>query len=97
MRAVLLLKRPNIVTLASQLAEEPGLATPSEAGADTLNASLPPRFFELEAQLRREAAGLAEAARRGRTSDTALAERFGRLTTTCVSCHQTYQQPGQGR
>ena len=92
LRAVLLLKRPQVVALASQLAEEPSLAHPEEAGPDTLNAVLPPRFFQLDAQLRREAAELAEAARAGTGSDAALAERFGRLTRTCVSCHQTYQQ-----
>lgn len=94
LRAVLLLQRPRVVELASQLAAEPSLAHAPADGADTLNAALPPRYFELEDALHREAAALAEAAGAG-DDDAALAAHFGRLTQVCVSCHQVYQRSGR--
>ena len=93
LRAVLLLQRPRIAELASQLADEPSLARPGD-GSDTLNAALPPHFFQLEAQLHEQAGALAEAAR-GSADEAALAQRFGQLMETCVHCHQAYQQPAE--
>lgn len=90
LRAVLSLRRPRIVELALQVADEPALAR-TWHDSDALNAALPARFFELEATMHQQARALAEAARQGR-DDTALAQRFGRLTETCVSCHQAYQR-----
>ncbi len=95
LRAVLLLQRPRVAELASQLADEPSLARPGD-GSDTLNAALPPHFFQLEAQLHEQAGELAEAAQ-GRADEAVLAQRFGQLMETCVRCHQAYQRPAEAQ
>jgi hypothetical protein len=89
--AVVLLDRPGAERLARSIAASPRLARPSER-PDELNSLLPPRFFELQDQLRRRADDLAAAARSG--DDAAMAKAYGALSETCVACHATYLNPG---
>jgi len=86
--AVLMLNRPLVETLASDIAATPKLANLGGADGALLNATLPPRFFALQDQLGSQAKRLAEAART--RSDPAMAAAFGELTATCVKCHSVY-------
>jgi cytochrome c556 len=59
---------------------------PEEAAL--LNTELPARFFDLQDDLRAAAGQLADEATGG--DDQKMAAAFGRLTSTCVSCHSVY-------
>ncbi|MBE2248727.1 MAG: cytochrome c [Myxococcus sp.] len=91
MSGVVLLRRDVVRTLAQELAKEPRITRPLPDSRDELNAALPERFFVLQDELRERAKGLDEAAKNG--NDAALAESFGRLTQTCVSCHSAFLAP----
>ncbi|MBZ4415367.1 cytochrome c [Myxococcus sp. RHSTA-1-4] len=74
--------------LAARIVNEPRIARPVPGGEDELNALLPERFFALQDEARNRAQAVQEAAQK--RDDAALAESFGRLTETCVSCHSVY-------
>ncbi|MCA9539045.1 MAG: cytochrome c [Myxococcales bacterium] len=81
--------RPAVARIARQVAEEPRLARPlGEAADDTLNATVPPAFFEFQDALAARAAALAEAAE---SDDGArLAPAFNALADACARCHASY-------
>lgn len=87
-QAVLFLDHEEAGALARRIAEEPRLAEPGDA--DELNSLIPPRFFELQDELRERAEALAAAARKG--DDAAIAKAYGRLNETCVRCHAVWMQ-----
>jgi hypothetical protein len=87
-RATLVLDFDGAVEAADRVAAEPMLARPLTGDATELNAALPPRFFELQDQLRSDARSVSAAA--ARRDGLVLADAFGRLTRTCVSCHALY-------
>ncbi len=90
--AVVLLDKANAERLARAIAQSPRIARPTDA-PDELNSLLPPRFFELQDQLRRRAEDLATAAKSG--DDAAMAKAYGALSETCVACHATYLNPNR--
>jgi len=89
--AVIFLEHEAVEALAERLAREPRLAPPGPGGADELNSLVPPRFFELQDELRAKARRLGEAARAG--DDAAIARAYGSLAETCVECHAVYLRP----
>jgi cytochrome c556 len=86
--SVVLLEYNESAQLAQAIATEPRLARPTSNDATELNAALPPRFFELQDQLRSRAQKL-EVAARARDA-TGMAKTFGALAETCVACHDVY-------
>ena len=78
----------RMAEIAKAIANEPRLAQPTSGDATELNASLPPRFFELQSQLRAEARRLEVSARARDAAGTARS--YGALAETCVSCHDAY-------
>jgi hypothetical protein len=91
--AVVRLDRALIREVTARIVSEPRLARPGVGSGDddTLNNQLPPRFFTLQDDLRLRARRLSEATELG--GDSALAETFGRLTETCVTCHAAFLAP----
>lgn len=88
MLGVTLLQYDAAGAAAGRIVNEPRLSRPVPGGEDELNALLPERFFALQDEARNRAQAVQEAAQK--RDDTALAESFGRLTETCVSCHSVY-------
>lgn len=73
---------------AQRIASEPRLVRPTPGGEDDPIAALPERFFVLQDEARMRAQAVAAAA--GKHDDKALAESYGLLVQTCVSCHSVY-------
>jgi len=86
--AAILLDFDTAAASASRIASDANLARPIGADATELNASLPPRFFELQDQLKASATRVAEAARAKNVDQFATA--YSELTRGCVSCHGVY-------
>jgi hypothetical protein len=87
---VTVLDYEGAVAAADAVLAEPRVARPTSGDATELNAALPPRFFELQDQLRAELQAVRAAA--GAHDGERLADSFGTVTVTCVRCHQTYQE-----
>lgn len=88
--SVILLNHDVAAQLSDGLASEPRLARPAAGERDTLNALLPDRFFELDDELRERSRSVAVAAKL--KDDTRLAQAYGQLVETCMSCHAVYLQ-----
>jgi len=73
---------------AQRIASEPRLARPEAGSEDDLNTALPERFFVLQDEARLRAQAVMAAAEK--RDDKALAESYGLLVQTCVSCHSVY-------
>jgi len=86
--AVLFLEHDAARALAEQIAAEPRLARPADGAAAELNSLVPPRFFELQDELKQRALTVAAAAAKG--DDAAIAQAYGALTSTCVRCHAAF-------
>jgi len=88
MATVLMLRYEATEELALNIAREPKLVRPGPGDLDILNQSLPPRFFDLQAQLSERAQSVADAAKI--RDDAKVVRAYGRLAETCVACHSTY-------
>jgi hypothetical protein len=88
MFAVTLLQYDAAKASAQRISSEPRLVRPIAGGEDDLNALLPERFFVLQDEARSRAQAVATAAEK--KDDKALADSYGRLVETCVSCHSSY-------
>ena len=88
MFAVTLLQYDAAKASAQRISSEPRLVRPITGGDDDLNALLPERFFVLQDEARNRAQAVATAAEK--KDDKALADSYGRLVETCVSCHASY-------
>lgn len=88
-RVTLDLEYDLIEQSSAWLAEEPAVPRPEVSDRALLRAGLPPRFFQLEAELRGKAIILRGAARV--RDDEAIALAYGRLVETCVRCHSLYR------
>jgi hypothetical protein len=86
--AVIRLDRRTTASVAEKLANDDRLARPVGKDDATLNSIVPPKFFELQDQLRVSARELAEVARGH--DDRKLAKSFSDVTTTCIACHSLY-------
>jgi hypothetical protein len=83
---VIVLDYDGVARAAGAIFDEPALARPVEG--DELNGLLPERFFVLQTALRTDARHVIDAA--ARRNSAGLADAFGELTKTCVSCHDVY-------
>jgi hypothetical protein len=88
-RAVVLLDRPTVRVLASQVADEEVIARGRRSVHEQPPLSLPPEFFLQQTKLVVAARDLAAAAVDG-SEDKALADRFAIVTGTCLACHSAY-------
>jgi len=89
--SVVLLDYADAWKAAQGISEQATLARPRPSEADTLNAALPPLFFDLQDELRVHADELQKAAEQ--RDPKKLGAAYGRLTSTCVACHAVYLQP----
>jgi hypothetical protein len=87
---VVLLEYEQVVAAARDITDEAPLSRPLH-GTDEINAQIPPRFFDLQDELRVQVRAMAEAARS--RDAPALGEAYGRSVRTCVGCHQLYLEP----
>lgn len=87
-KAVTLLQRDVVKSVAEDLAAEPRLVRPRAGASDELNSALPERFFVLQDALRASAKALADAA--DKKDDVGVTKTFGQLVETCVTCHSAY-------
>lgn len=85
---VTLLDYDGALVAAQRVLAEPRVARPVTGDATELNASLPPRFFALQDELRLHLQAVQAAA--GAHDADALADSFGAATKTCVRCHDAY-------
>lgn len=85
--ATVLLQYDDAADAVESIVAEPGMSRVPE-GDDTLNASLPKRFFDLQDQLHTRAQSLADAIKRHNDADIATA--YSRMTETCIACHSVY-------
>lgn len=83
---VVVLDYDGAAKAAGEIFDEPQLARP--VSGDELNGLLPERFFVLQDALRSGARRIVEAA--AQRDSRRLADSFGDLTRTCVSCHDVY-------
>lgn len=95
-KALVLLDRPTIATLAVRIADEEVVARVEGGGTDRLKALLPKEFFVEESALQTSARDLAAAAA-NKDADKVLADRFATVAKTCVACHSIYlHSPSEG-
>jgi hypothetical protein len=91
--AIMLLDYPRINAGAKGVASDASVARPLTGDATELNAQLPARFFQLQDDLRAEAAKLAVSAEN--LDAFQVADSYGRLSQTCVRCHAVYRAGGR--
>lgn len=84
--SVIVLDYDGAARAAGEIFDEPEIARP--VSGDELNSLLPERFFVLQGALRGNARRVVEAA--AQRDSSRLADSFGDLTRTCVSCHDVY-------
>jgi len=85
---VLVLDHDGAAHIAGDVYDQPTIQKGDKQG---IGAYLPPRFFELQEQLRQQARALVLAT--AQKESVGAAQRFGALTTTCVQCHEAYMFP----
>jgi hypothetical protein len=83
---VVLLDDDGVARTAGEIFDEPTLARP--LADDELNGLLPERFFVLQDELKARARRLVIAAQK--RDHAAIADEFGALARSCVSCHQVF-------
>ncbi len=85
---VTLLDWDGVIVAAQRVLDEPRVARPVTHDATELNASLPPRFFTLQDELRLDLEALQRTAQAHDVDG--MADSFGATTKTCVRCHDAY-------
>jgi hypothetical protein len=90
MSAVMILEYPAIRERASRISSDVSLARPLSADATELNAALPERFFDLQDELKVRATALGVAS--AQNDAFRVADAYGKLSETCVSCHASYRR-----
>ncbi|HZI10836.1 MAG TPA: cytochrome c [Myxococcus sp.] len=86
--SVTLLQYDVASDVAGRIANAPRISRPEAGGEDELSTLLPERFFTLQDEARSRAQAVQAAAQK--RDDAALAQSYGRLTETCVTCHAAY-------
>lgn len=81
--AVATVRLAEVQRLAKDISLEPRLDPAAGAAV-----KLPPRFFELQDELKTRATALSEAAGDGQLSGTL--ERYGQLVENCMACHAAF-------
>jgi hypothetical protein len=97
MSAIMVLRYPEIQARARGIDHEIYFARTrgGDDGATLLNAALPAKLFDLEAELRERARTLAGAAEQ--LDAFAVANAYGQLSETCVKCHAAYRGGSDGK
>jgi hypothetical protein len=90
--SVVLLSYEATAEMADRIASEPRLSRPEKGETDTINSLLPPKFFDLQDQLRDRARLIGKAARAH--DDEKMVKGLGALTETCMACHVAYLRGG---
>lgn len=80
---------PTIVESAGRIAAEAPLSRPVSGDASEINAQIPPRFFDLQDELRVHARDLVAAAKE--RNPERVASTMGAMTATCVRCHTLFR------
>jgi hypothetical protein len=88
--SVVILSYDSAENMAQEIAAEPKIGRPAPGESGSINALLPPRFFEYQDELRDRADEVADAAHD--KDPTRLVRAFGQLSETCVGCHVTYME-----
>ena len=83
---VVMLDDDGVARVAGEIFDEPALARP--VAGDELNGLLPARFFALQDELKARARRLVAASTS--RDHAAMADEFGALAKSCVSCHEVY-------
>lgn len=87
--AIMILDYPLIADRAEKIAADANLGRPIAGDATELNSSLPEKFFVYQDRVKYEARALAEAA--GAADPYQVAEKYGKLSESCVRCHADYR------
>jgi hypothetical protein len=87
--SIMLLDYPRIADRADKIVSDASLARPITGDATELNAMLPEKFYVYQDRVKFEARGLSEAA--GAADPYQVAEKYGRLSESCVRCHADYR------
>jgi cytochrome c556 len=94
-RAVVLLDRRTIRSLAQRIAEEEIVARAGSPALGNARPYLPEAFFQQQEVLRAAAQDLAAAADatpETRDNDRVIAEKFAAVAQSCVACHSAYRR-----
>ena len=88
--AVATVRLSEVQRLARDISLEPRLDPAAGAAV-----KLPPRFFELQDELKKRSEALVEAAKADEMSGTL--EKYGQLVETCMACHAAFIQQVAGK
>jgi hypothetical protein len=88
--AALMLDFESTDGIAGMIAKVPTLTRPRADELDTINAMLPPQFFDLQEQLDTEITKLQAAAKAN--DGNAVAVQYGKTVETCIACHSLFLQ-----
>jgi cytochrome c556 len=89
MSAIMVLDYPDVQAGAQAIVSDVNLARPLTKDATELNAALPPRFFDLQDELKVRGRALRDAAQHMNAFE--VADAYGRMSETCVRCHAVYR------
>jgi cytochrome c556 len=88
--AALMLDFESTEGIAAMISKAPTLARPHQDDLDTINAMLPPQFFDLQEQLDTAISNLRTAAKA--KDGEAVATQYGKTVETCIACHSLFLQ-----
>lgn len=88
--SALMLDYDSTEGIAKIISEEPTLARPTGDDLTTINAMLPPAFFDLQDQLNASIQNLQAAAKA--KDDTKIASEYANVVKTCIACHSLFLQ-----
>ncbi len=86
--SALMLDYESTAAVADKMAKAPTLSRAGPGQEDTVNALLPPEFFELQDQLLSSIRGLRAAAEE--KQDGGMADEYAKVASTCIQCHSLY-------
>lgn len=76
--------------IAARISKAPTLARPQANELDTVNAMLPPEFFDMQDRLTVAVDTLRAAAKA--KDDGKMAEQYSQVVETCINCHSLFLQ-----
>jgi hypothetical protein len=86
--SALMLDYEGTAAIADKMSKAPTLSRAGVGQKDTINAHLPPEFFESQDQLKVSIAALRSAAEA--KDDGAMADEYAKVAKTCIHCHSLY-------
>lgn len=88
--SALFLDDMTMAQVADELSSAPKLARPISPSDDTINASIPADFFDLQDELQKNAQLLMRVVGEREHGATQVAKAYGELASTCIRCHERY-------